>query len=97
MKKAMARAKVIKELKAAFLGIDGIMAADDWGAKGAIHLGNCAEGGEIDYLPACDYYAEDYMETTYEMGVHKKLVWFLRERGWFVECHDAGTYLAYKI
>ena len=89
---------VIKKLVKAFPNIDGIKSADDWGQKGAIHLGDCAEGGTIDGLPACDYYAweHDPKEKTYILGVHKKLRELVESNGWFVECYDPGTYLAYK-
>ncbi len=84
---------LIKKLKAAFKSINGICKTEDLGySKGGIHLGDCAEGGTIDDLPACDYYSEDYNEVIYVMGVHKKLQKLVEDHGWFVECCNPGVY-----
>jgi len=92
----MRKATLIRHLQKRFPDIHGIKDAEGWGEPGAIHLGNCAEGGEIDGLPACDCYSEDWEEKTYVFGVHRKLRDFISKRGWEVQCHDAGTYLAYE-
>lgn len=94
----MKKSTVIKKLKAMFPEISGIKCGEDWGAgKGSIHLGDAAEGGTIDGLPACDYDAGFYdpKEKIYVMGVHKKLSEALEKFGYFVECYDPGTYIAY--
>ncbi len=52
-----------------------------------------AEPGAImsDGFPAFDYYAEDYREVRYVLGVHKEMVALLEEHGYYAEFHDAGT------
>ena len=62
-----------------------------------VFLGNVAEGGTIDGLPACDYDACSYdpHEISYVLGVHRKLAKVVENAGWFVECCDPGTYHAY--
>ena len=91
----------INKLKKAFPKISGIHDASEWSANydknSVIHLGDCAEGGEIDGLLACNYYTEDYEETVYIMGVHKKLVKLLNDNGFYAECYDPGTYLAFRL
>ena len=42
-----------------------------------------------------DYYAEDYKEVNYIMGVRKSLHEFLEKNGWYCEFHDAGTVMIY--
>ncbi len=44
-----------------------------------------------DGFPAFDYYAEDYREVRYVLGVHKEMVALLEEHGYYAEFHDAGT------
>lgn len=95
--------QIILDLKKEFPNINGIKDMSEWNTawehrkNEAIFLGNCAEGGLIDDILACDYYSfeEDPEEEVYEMGVHVKLVKFLKERGFYVECYDPGTYCAY--
>jgi len=84
--------EVVGALRRTFPQIQGIKMEDE----DKIFLGNAAEGGEINGLPACDYYNEDYEETVYVMGVHRKLHTLLDTLGWFVEPHDPGTYYAYR-
>lgn len=48
-------------------------------------------------LPLFDYYAEDYEERLYELGVRKHLVNFLERNGWYAEWHDAGTVTLWPI
>ena len=62
----------------------------------AIHLGNVAEGGEVNGLPAADYYNEDYAERLYVFGIHKALAKKLDELGFWPESYDPGTWLAYR-
>ena len=94
----MKRGYMINRLIKKFPGISGIRASEELGyAKGAIHLGDCAEGGEIDGIPACDYYNEDYNESIYVMGVHRKLKEELENNGWYAECYNPGMYHAFEI
>ena len=86
----------VKKLIEAFPSIDGIHVARKEYGVDAIHLGNVAEGGEVNGLPAADYYNEDYKERFYVFGVHKALVNKLDELGFYAECYDPGTYLAYR-
>ena len=91
--------EVVAILKKAFPDIAGIKDASEWGTYGedtAIHLGNAAEGGEIDGYPACDYYVEDIGEEVYVMGVHFELHRLLTKHGFYVESYDPGTYLAFR-
>lgn len=93
------RSKLISLLKKEFPKINGICASEELGySKGAIHLGDCAEGGEIDDLPACDYYdfEHDPQEKIYVLGVHKKLAEFVEKHGWYVECWNPGVYQCYE-
>lgn len=87
----------IKQLEKAFPKISGIKPLDEWDGrtKGAIFLGDVAEGGEIDGIPACDYYAEDPHERVYVMHVHRKLRDKLQELGFYPECYDPGTWMAF--
>ena len=90
---------VIKALEKQFPDIHGICDGEEWGAgEGSVHLGDCAEGGEIDGMPACDYYAaaEDPDEVFYVMGVHRKLRDAVEKLGYWIECWDAGTFIAYR-
>ena len=89
----------IKKLEKAFPGIKGIReCTESWFPnEDAIHLGDCAEGGTINDLPACDYYAFeiDPEEKIYVMGVHKELRELVKQCGYAVECYDPGTWVAY--
>lgn len=93
----MEKETLIKKLQKTFPGIEGIHDGDDWGNPGSIHLGDCAEGGQIDGDNACDYnsWECDPNEETWIMGVHKKLKKVVEDAGWWVECYDPGTYFAY--
>lgn len=103
MEKTTTVKEIIEALKEEFPGISGICDASEWSGKyepgEVIHLGDAAEGGEIDGLPACDYdaYFHDPQEEVYILGVHKALAAFLEQYGYFVECYDAGTYLAFEM
>jgi len=88
------RAKtVVNRIEKNFPNISGAEVRD----PRCVFLGDVAEGGEIDGTPACDYYAYDFdpQEKIYILGVHKELRKVVEDAGWFVECHDAGTYFAY--
>jgi hypothetical protein len=90
----------VNKLQKQFPGIDHIMDASEWGDyQDAIHLGNAAEGGEIDGLPAADYYLE-FNSATYDhefgFGVHIKLAKALDKLGFSTEWYDAGTLLAFR-
>lgn len=63
-----------------------------------VFLGDVAEGGMIDGLPACNYYGYESnpKERIWELGVHRKLKKLIEDAGWFVVCYDPGTYFAYK-
>ena len=84
---------VVKQMKRAFPEISGVEARSET----KIFLGDVGEGGTINGIVACSYYNEDYKEQIFVMGVHKELRNFMEDHGWFVECHDAGTYFAYQI
>jgi len=95
--------KVVDRIKRKFPKIRGIQVLSDWSHNyddmEFIHLGDAAEGGQIDELPAADKYAYEFdpQENTYEMGVHKKLVRELKKHGYdVVEWYDSGTLMAYK-
>lgn len=92
------KATLIAKLQKEFPNIKGICDGKDRGWGDCIHLGDAAEGGTIDDMPACNYYGFDLdpQETIWVMGVHKKLRDFIEARGWFIECNDPGTYLAYR-
>lgn len=77
------------------LGIRGVRAGCDFDPSGAV-LWTGEGAGDIDGLPAFDYYAEDPQEVVYQMGIHKKLVQWAEERGLCWEPYDSGTYLAYR-
>lgn len=68
--------------------------------------GNCVLSGEsceldveIDgekfKMPAFDYYADDFMEQTYVMGVLKEVHEFVDTFGLYWEAQDPGTYLLF--
>ena len=93
----MKTSTVIKKLQKAFPDISGIRQDEE--CPDAIHLGNCAEGGTIDGISACDYYGgfEDPKEKIWIMGVHHKLDNLLERLGYYAEPKNAGEYVAYKI
>lgn len=88
-----------KKLSKMFPEIKGICPGEEAGySKGSIFLGDCAEGGTIDGVSACVYDSgwKDPKEKIWIMGVHKKLYAALDKFGYFAECHDPGTYVAYE-
>ncbi len=94
--------KAVAILQQKFPGISGIRPGEEWSGKEgdlSIHLGDVAEGGEIDGLPGYEYnsYEFDPQEETYVMGVHRKLADALDELGYFAEPNDPGTLLAYPV
>lgn len=91
--------QVVKKLQKLFPEINGIKDGAEWSRPGAVHLGDCAEGGTINGVSACDYNAweHDPQEKIYVLGIHRELEAALNELGWYAECHDPGTYLAYPI
>ena len=94
----MKKSTLIKKLIEKFPDIHGIMDGEDWGASG-IHLGDAAEGGTVDGLPAADYYNEfnaSVYDHEFGLNVHIKLAEFLDKYGYFTEWYDAGTILAYE-
>jgi len=54
------------------------------------------EGSTIDRDNAFDYYAEDYKELIYTLGVNNKLVKFVAKFGYHWDCYDPGTYFLFK-
>lgn len=44
-----------------------------------------------DSFPLFEYYADDYQEKRYILGVHKEIYNFLEKHGWFAEWYDPGT------
>lgn len=43
-----------------------------------------------------DYYAEDYLEKHYIIGIHKEINALVESLGWFFEWYDAGTAFIYQ-
>lgn len=83
----------IEKLKKQFPGIHGIKAGEAWGsAVNSIHLGDAAEGGQIDELPAADYYGE--FRGGYPW-ISPKLEAAVKGIGYHIEWYDPGTILAY--
>lgn len=92
---------VLKRLQKQFPNINfSVPDGEAWGAgKNSVHLGDAAEGGTIDGMKACDYYAYEFDpdEKFYTFGVHNKLVKYLESLGYYAECYDPGTFIAYPI
>lgn len=86
---------VVRQFNKRFPDIKGVAVRDD----NQIFLGNAAEGGEINEIPAADYYGDamDPQEKIWVFGVHKEIIKFLEDRGWFAEWYDPGTLFAYPI
>ena len=86
---------VVRQFNRRFPDTKGVEVRDE----NRIFLGNIAEGGEIDEIPAADYYGYemDPQEKIWELGVHKQVIEFLRDRGWFAEWYDPGTMFAFPI
>lgn len=83
----------IEKLKRQFPGIHGIKPAGEKEAKPAwIHLGDVAEGGQIDELPAADYYGE--FRGGYPW-INPKLEAAIKAIGYHIEWYDPGTLRAY--
>lgn len=92
--------KAVPILRAEFPHIKGIRIGTALGySTSSIFLGDCAEGGTIDEISACNYYGfiDDPKENIWVMGVHKNLARKLKELGYYAECQDPGTYIAYPI
>lgn len=85
--------QMVAILRRKFPDIRGIKSS----SADCIFLGNCAEGGTINGMDACNYYVDDYSEEIYVMGVHKELNKTLDKYGWYVEWCDPGTCKAYRI
>jgi hypothetical protein len=86
--------KDIIKLQKMFPKISGIREGEGWGAgKGTIHLGDAAEGGQIDNMPAADYYNGHMM---WRDSVNDILNDALEDMGYYYEWWDAGTLIAYK-
>lgn len=95
---ATPRAKLKSKLEKKFPGM--------WLKLGEDFESSCAgqlwtgEGSTVNVngneIPMFDYYADDYQEKTYIMGVYKGLHDFLDGEGWYVECNDPGTYMIAK-
>ena len=79
---------VESNLKAMFPNINGIRAQ----GENRVHLGNAAEGGEIDGLPAADYYGEFRGGFPW---INEKLKEAVEGMGYLIEWHDPGTLIAY--
>jgi len=97
MANALTVDQAIRDLKCLFPGISDIQDGEAWGGderyKGSIHLGDAAEGGMIDGMPAAD----SYLDNNDTFGVHQDLATALDDMGYFAEWYDGGTLLAYKI
>lgn len=64
------------------------------GEKGGIWT-SAEDGIMIGNRLMFNYYSQDNKEATYIMGVHKSLVSFLEQHGWYAQYHDAGTVMFY--
>ena len=51
----------------------------------------CAEDGRLLF----SYYAEDFREITYVLGVHRVMLQILDAAGWYAEFYDPGTVMIY--
>ena len=68
------------------------------GNKGGIWVGGTESGiTASDEQLLFDYYAEDWLETTYQFGVHNEIREVLEANGWFAEWHDCGTIMFWLI
>ena len=103
MTKTKSVAAAVKVLQKKFPAISGIKAGEEWGGSDydrAIFLGNAAEGGEIEGIPAAEYYAYptmDPQEKIWEGGIHRELIKALEDIGYFAEWNDPGTIFAWPI
>ncbi len=84
--------RVARQLKEAFPGIEGIEAREDSSGHDTIHLGDAAEGGTIEGLPAADYWGEFRGSGQW---INPKLEKFLERHSYWIEWYDAGTLTAY--
>lgn len=50
-----------------------------------------------DEFPLFKYYAEDFNEKRYIIGVHKEIYNFLNKHGWYGEWNDPGTIMFWEI
>lgn len=85
---------LVKRINEAFPDVKDVEAR----GNNTIFLGDVAEGGTINGVSVCDYYGFDLdpEEDIWVMGVHRKLRKIVEDAGFFVECHDPGTYFAYR-
>ena len=67
------------------------------GSEGGIWTSGESGVSDSKGFPLFDYYAEDYKEINYIMGVSKSLSEFLEKNGWYCEFYDAGTVMIYPI
>lgn len=90
------RSKLIKILEKAFPGMECRLSEDFNGSKGAIWTGEDAP--HIDGMPMFNHYAFeiDPKETTWIMGIHRKLNDILDKHNWHAEWHDGGTVFLYN-
>jgi hypothetical protein len=65
----------------------------DGGIWSGAEDGLCAKDG----FELFNYYAEDYSEKKYVLGVHKEIGNLLESNGWYAEWYDAGTIMFWKI
>ena len=90
--KVLTKEELIADLEKAF--------PNCWFKDGSDFYGDESDSvwsGEGSYLPndlpAFDYYAGG---SSYTFGVHDEIAKFVEARGWYWECHDAGTFFAFK-
>ena len=89
-------ARLIAKLKRE-TGISWVKDGSEWnGGSEVLWSGEGATipNGEGEAVNAFDYYGP---ESIYEFGVHKTLVAWAEKNGVYWECHDPGTYHAYKV
>jgi hypothetical protein len=65
-----------------------------WTGEGSMIVEADPEDGSSIELEAFDMYP--MFESMYEFGVYKKLADFLRERGYYAEAYDGGTFFIWK-
>ena len=94
---ATTREKLIEILKAKYPKLFLKTTEEFNGSKGGIW--SSAEGGveAKDGFNLFDYYAEDFKEKRYVLGVHKEIGNLLEKHGWYAEWNDAGTIMFWVI
>ena len=86
--KPTTNARIIAMLNAKYPGIT-VFERDD------CVIMSCESGFEVNGLPLADYYAEDFMEKTYTMGVENKFNKWLEDHELWSEWDNPGCLCIY--